>query len=962
MLTGIKIKQLVFVSVMMLVSAVSAISPTAGTSANDPGTITVYLSGTGSDDPVQWDFYCSEGMNSGYWTVIDVPSCWEQQGFGSYNYGVNFYAKATDPAIPTEYGLYKYEFEVPAVWEGRNNRIVFEGSMTDTEVKINGKKAGSVHQGGFYRFSFDITKLLNYKGKNLLEVAVKKESDNASVNLAERRADYWNFGGIFRPVFLESRPPVHIMRVAVHAGADGTFYADVFLGDKAEGRMNLELKVEDMSGNRIGEIRSFKINRGDEKVAVVTSFNEIEHWTAETPFLYNAVFTLSGNKTIQHLVTTRFGFRTIEIREGDGIYLNGTRILLKGVNRHSFRPESGRTLSPEKNREDVLLIKEMNMNTVRMSHYPPDPEFLDACDELGLYVLNELGGWHGKYDTEVGKKLVEELVTRDVNHPCIIFWDNGNEGGWNTELDDEFSRWDPQNRPVLHPQQELNGVETMHYRSYGETQEYLRGRDIFFPTEILHGLYDGGLGAGLYDYWELMRNHPRCAGGLLWVYADEGVIRTDLDGKIDCDGNHGADGIVGPHLEKEGSFYAIREIWSPVYIPLKELPKGFDGSIPVENRYDFINLDQCRFSWKLGNFHEPQDRKTGYSTIASGLMAPPNIPPQEDGELKLDLPADWQNADVLYLTATDPSGKELWTWSWLTGEINYVKQTNAEHSKEVNFYKKDGELVVSADDLELIFNLSDGYLNRVVNNGNRISFGNGPRFVAFRRGDRTLDGTIDPKAPRGVDRIYQDISGESVLDYLEVKNNQNTVLIEAGYSGPLQKVFWTVDSNGGVRLDYCYRYDGPVELMGITFDYPEQMMESKRWLGEGPYRIWNNRVHGTTLNVWENNYNDPVPGESFEYPEFKGFFGGWKWAEFNTQEGKILVVNETFDKYLGVYVPRDGSDALLYTFPETGLSILDVVPAVRNKVNATDLIGPSSRIQFAEGTRNGTIYLGFGTD
>ncbi|MBN1131940.1 MAG: beta-galactosidase [Bacteroidales bacterium] len=943
----------------LFITAILEIPAVAQTSFIEPETDIIYLSGTGSDNPVEWNFYCSSGMKSGSWTKINVPSCWEQQGFGTYNYGVYFYGKATDPAIPDEYGLYRYEFEVPADWKNRNNRIVFEGSMTDTEVRINGKSAGPVHQGGFYRFSYDITDLLEYSGSNLLEVTVRKESENASVNLAERRADYWNFGGIFRPVFIESRPEVNILRVAVDGKADGTFSADVFLGRPAGKRMNLELLITDHEGKRVGDIVLKKIKAGEEIITLSNSCRGINHWTAETPFLYTASFKLSRGETVLHRVTTRFGFRTMEIREGDGIYLNGQRILLKGVNRHSFRPESGRTLSPAQNREDVLLIKEMNMNTVRMSHYPPDPEFLDACDELGLYVLNELGGWHGKYNTEIGKKLVKELVTRDVNHPSVIFWDNGNEGGWNTELDSEFSKWDPQNRPVLHPQQELNGVETMHYRSYGETQEYLRGKEIFFPTEILHGLYDGGLGAGLYDYWEFMRNHPRCAGGLLWVFADEGIIRTDLDGKIDCDGNHGADGIVGPHHEREGSFYTIKEVWSPVQVLMEELPEEFNGIIPVENRYDFINLNRCTFKWTLGKFYGPSEEKNGYSVLDSGTALSPELPPHLSGELVLNLPLNWQDADVLYLTAYDPGGQELWTWSWLTGDPDPGQILNDGDYDGMNFYKDNGRLIVAADSLKLIFNLSDGFLEEAQQGPNRMSFGNGPRFIAFRRGDRTLDGTIKANVPKGVDRIYYDVAGASNLTGLEAKNNGNTIVVKADYSGPLTKAVWTIGSNGLVRLDYTYRYDGAVDLMGITFDTPEEKVQSLRWLGEGPYRVWANRLHGTIMNVWENQYNDPVPGESFEYPEFKGFFGKWKWAELYTEEGSVFISGEQFNNYLGIYTPRDGRDSLLYTFPEAGISVLDVIPPVRNKVNATDLIGPSSRVRFVEGIRNGTLYFRF---
>jgi beta-galactosidase/beta-glucuronidase len=513
-----------------------------------PETQFVYLSGHGSDDAVEWDFFCNDGRKSGAWSKIRVPSCWEQEGFGTYNYGIGFYGKPNPPGIAREQGKYRRDFQVPAEWQGGRVRIVFEGVMTDTHVRVNGISAGSAHQGGFYRFRFDLTPLLKFGATNQIEVTVDKESANESVNMAERRADYWNFGGIFRPVFLEVLPARFIERAAIDARADGNFSAEVFLGDGTDAASTkVTAQIVDASGTAVGTPFEAAPSPGGDKVVLHTQIAAPKLWTAETPNLYRVRFTLLKDGVVQHTFGERFGFRTFEVRLGDGLYLNGQRILLKGVNRHSFWPETGRTLNRERNIADVRLIREMNMNAVRMSHYPPDPDFLEACDELGLYVLDELGGWHGAYDTGVGRKLVGETVRRDVNHPSIVFWDNGNEGGWNTELDGEFAQWDPQKRPVLHPQKKLSGVETMHYRSYGETQEYFRGPDIFMPTEFLHGLYDGGHGAGLWDYWEMMRRHPRAGGGFLWSFADEGVVRTDQGGRVDNVGNYGADGIVGPH-------------------------------------------------------------------------------------------------------------------------------------------------------------------------------------------------------------------------------------------------------------------------------------------------------------------------------------------------------------------------------------------------------------------------------
>ncbi|MDR2148131.1 MAG: DUF4981 domain-containing protein [Tannerella sp.] len=946
-------------------------------SAHSQTTEIQYLSGKGYDDAVAWEFFCTDGQNSGKWTTISVPSCWELQGFGTYQYGISFYGKADPPGIAKEQGKYKYKFKLPKEWEGRVVRIVFDGVMTDCEATINGRSCVK-HQGAFYRFKSDISDRVFYgERENVLEVTVSKESANTSVNLAERRADYWNFGGIFRPVFVEALPPRFIDRIAIDARADGHFRAGVFLGTATNGQ-KVKVEFADKVGKTVGKAIEFPIAAGSDQVQAQIRLENIKTWTAETPNLYYVTFTLmDGDKTL-HIIKERFGFRTIEVRESDGVYINGQRISVRGVNRHSFRPETARTLSRQVNYDDVKLMKEMNMNAVRMSHYPPDPDFLEACDELGLYVMNELGGWHGKYDTEVGAKLVKEMITRDVNHPSIIWWSNGNEGGHNPELVKEYGRFDPQNRPVLHPQKNFAGFETMHYGSYGESMQYMRQPEIFMPTEFLHGLYDGGIGAGLWDYWEMMRKHPRTIGGFLWMFADEGVVRTDQNGRIDNCTNYGADGIVGPHHEREGSFYTVKQVWSPVQITISELPDNFDGRLPVENRYDFINLKDCRFTWTLKSFSNQQEK-----IIKTAKIEGIDLPPHTSGTLKLNLPADWKQAAALYVAAYGPSGEHLWTWDW-TWKQPETFFSFSERKTALSVEENDTRLTVHASAVLLIFNKKTGLLEKVEKNGQTISFGNGPRFIAARRGDRSMDMYYnhDDKDARSKERIYYNIAGSDSLNAFtypyskdrlyfgniagadrltafKYQDMTDSIIVEATYFGDMTKARWVIAADGNIHLDYEYEYNGTVDLMGICFDYPESQVLSKRWLGKGPYRVWQNRIHGTELGIWENEYNDPVPGETFIYPEFKGYFAEWKWVSFQTTEGEFSMGNGTADSYLGVYTPRDGRDALLYTLPESGIALLKVIPAVRNKVNATDLIGPSSQAKWVSGAQKGSVYFKF---
>ncbi len=297
--------------------------------------------------------------------------------------------------------------------------------------------------------------------------------------------------------------------------------------------------------------------------------------------------------------------------------------------------------------------------------------------------------------------------------------------------------------------------------------------------------------------------------------------------------------------------------------------------------------------------------------IKTGELKGPDIKPHSSGTLKIDLP-ELKNVDVLYLKVLDPENRELWTWSWDLNRNDFL--TAFEKTAAVKIQEKDDETVVITENQEFHFNKTNGYLEKITKGDKTMSFGNGPQFVAFRRADRSLDGWVAENLPKGVDRLYNIVPSDSTLVAFTTEMVDGKAVITAQYFGALKKVQWEIGSEENVKLNYEYDYDGVVELMGIKFDYPEQNVKSKKWLGEGPYRVWQNRLQGTKLNIWKNDYNDPIPGETFTYPEFKGYFGNWHWVKFETTEGSITMAIENPDKYLGVYTPRDGRDALLYTF------------------------------------------------
>lgn len=911
----------IFKRTILLLLALQAITNKLQSQA----TVVQYLSGTDKDHTVQWDFMVNKGRNSGKWSTIPVPSCWETQGFGTYNY-------SSDRNNPGEVGMYKYNFKVDPRHKGKTIFIVFDASMTDTEVKINGKSAGPTHQGSFYQFKYDITDLIQYDQPNLLEATVSKMSANNSINRAERQSDFWIFGGIFRAVYLEIVPTTFIERVAIDAKANGDFNMQVF--NNASAKQRVEAQVYDLKGKAIE--KPVRLTAGDTMLR--HHFTNVKLWNPEEPNLYQVVVSITeGAKTI-HTMKERFGFRTAELRPQDGFYVNGKKVVFKGVCRHSEWPETGRTLSRPVHLLDIAAMKGMNMNAVRMSHYPPDKEFLDLCDSLGLFVLDELTGWQKAYDTVAARPLVKELVIHDVNHPSIVIWDNGNEGGWNRAVDKDYALYDPQKRLVIHPWERFNGTNTKHYPDFKYVQnEVANAKEVFFPTEFMHGLYDGGHGAGLEDFWNEMRKHPYNAGGFLWALHDEGLVRNDRHDSIDVVGNTAPDGIVGPHREKEGSYYTIRELWSPVYIETTNMAANFQGNIEVENRYLYTNLNGIKFEWKLVSFPKANDKATAPKVVQKGMLAAPSLAPGAKGLIRIPLPAT-NNADAFYLNAYNAKGDTICTWSWaMSTPANGMKAMPAVATGAAVTAKDDAQsLTITNDGITYSFDKTTGYLQQVTSSKGTISFGGGPALG----------------------------SGQVLAEFKHSRQGE-TYVVEPTYKGDSLKVKWTLQPGQMPKLEYSYLTKDTADFMGITFNYPEEKINGVKYLGRGPYRVWKNRLKGQQLGIWQKAYNNTSTGDNWVYPEFKGYYSELSWMQLQTAEGNFTVYTGQPDMYLQVLKPVRHKAATNNNtnppFPDGSIGFMHAIPAIGTKFNRPEVMGPQSQKNVRQGSvpLTGTLYFDF---
>ncbi|SDK56870.1 beta-galactosidase [Glycomyces sambucus] len=552
------------------------------------------------------------------WDLLAVPSMWQMHDLdGAAPYGRPAYTNVVYPfpvdpprvpdANPT--GEYRRAFTLPADWPATGRTVLrFEGVDSAFAVWVNGTLLGD-GKGSRLPTEFDATGAVR-PGENT--VAVRVHQWSAGSYLEDQ--DMWWLSGIFRPVSLVHRPEGGIEDVFAHASYDHR----TGLGT---------LRVEAPEGARV-TVPELGIDIAAGETAAV----RVEPWTAETPRLYEAAVATAAER-----VALRIGFRTVEV-DGGLLKVNGRRILLRGVNRHEWDPDHGRTLSVETMRRDLEVMKRHNVNAVRTSHYPPDRRFLDLCDEIGVWVVDEcdlethgfvLHEWRSNPSDEPAWReayldRMARMVERDKNHASVIMWSLGNESHTGQNLA-AMSAWvkerDP-GRPVHYEGDWDCGYVDVYSRMYADHAEtdrighrteqstkdpaldaHRRGIP-FVLCEYAHAMGNGP--GGLSEYQRLFEQHERCQGGFVWEWIDHGVRRRTEDGREWFayggdfgeplhDGNFVVDGLVFPDREPSPGLVEFKKVVEPVRITVDPGPRR----ITVENLRDFAGTGDLAFEWAV---------------------------------------------------------------------------------------------------------------------------------------------------------------------------------------------------------------------------------------------------------------------------------------------------------------------------------------------------------------------------
>ena len=466
------------------------------------------------------------GYDDSQWEDFPVPGLFELNGHGDRIYKNINYAWCTtfdnNPPFIGETenytGSYRREFDLPENWQGQQVLFHVGSATSNLKVWVNGKFVG-YSEDSKIAAEFDITKYVK-KGKNLIAMQVMRWCDGSYLE----DQDFWRFTGIAREVYLYARPKVHIEDVIIGQDwKDGYGLLDVSV--KAPKGTTVDVRLDDAEGNVVGT---------GAKQAIAS----VNAWSAETPYLYNAYITLKKGSQTLEVVQQKVGFRHIEIKGGQ-LLVNGQPILIKGVDRHELDPDGGYIVSIERMKQDIRIMKQLNVNAVRTSHYPDDPRWYDLCDEAGLYLVAEAnveshGMGYGEGTLAKRDDFAQMHLERNQanvltlrNHPCILIWSLGNEAGYGPNFEKCYE-WikTVDTRPVQYEQAGHWGKTDIFcpmYMGYADCEKYAQTDN---PRPLIQCEYAHAMGnsiGGFKEYWDIIRKYPKYQGGFIWDFVDQGL-------------------------------------------------------------------------------------------------------------------------------------------------------------------------------------------------------------------------------------------------------------------------------------------------------------------------------------------------------------------------------------------------------------------------------------------------------
>lgn len=575
------------------------------------------------------------------WGTIPVPGMWELNGYNDPIYlNVGFawrgHYENNPPYPPTEHnyiGQYRRMFNVDKSWIGKQICLCIGSATSNVRVWVNGKMVG-YSEDSKLEARFDLTKYVK-AGENLIALEIFRWCDGSYLE----DQDFWRLSGIARGVYVYTRERERIEDVNIIAGMDGNFTVNAKV---TKGVRNVRVAVIDRNGNQVAYREATPV-KGEAILNGMVQNPDL--WSAEIPNLYTLKVTASDRKNVVESMSIDFGFRTVEIKNGQ-LLVNGQPVLIKGANRHEMNADKGYVVSEEDMINDIRIMKELNMNAVRTCHYPNDPRWYALCDKYGLYVVDE--GNIESHGIGYGDKTLakrpdykaahlirdQRMMRRDFNHPSVIVWSLGNEAGFGDTFVacyDWLKANDP-TRPVQYERAEKasqNDIICPMYASPKWCEDFAKGNPDrpLIQCEYAHAM--GNSMGNFKEYWDLIRKYPNYQGGFIWDFVDQALRwpsnegGTDhifafggdfneydpSDGSFNCNGVIAADRTLHPHA------YEVRYQHRNIHTSL-----AGQGRVNVYNEYFFKDLSQYRMLWNISVDGE---------AVSSGVVENLNIAPRK---------------------------------------------------------------------------------------------------------------------------------------------------------------------------------------------------------------------------------------------------------------------------------------------------------------------------------------------
>lgn len=927
-----------------------------------------------------WKFYFTEtykdlpenitdlATDASAWHDIQVPGNWEVQGFGTpiyTNHGYEFKARNPQPPLLPEanpVGVYRRDIEIPSEWNGRDIYLHLAGAKSGVYVYINGKEVG-YSEDSKNPAEFLINDFVK-QGKNTLVIKIFRWSTGSYLECQ----DFWRMSGIERDVYLWSQPKAGIQDFRVISTLDdtytnGEFNLAVDLKNHTSQTKTMQIGYEllDHSGKTVAshEQEVTMAPSSKQTASFEKELPKIAKWSAEDPNLYKLLMTVKENGKVTEVVPFNVGFRRIEIKQIDQLakngkpytvlLFNGQPIKFKGVNIHEHNPETGHYVTEELMRKDFELMKQHNLNAVRLCHYPQDRKFYELCDEYGLYVYDEANiESHGMYyDLRKGGTLgnnpewlkphmdrTVNMFERNKNYPSVTFWSLGNEAGngynfYQTYLWIKGEESKMMNRPVNYERALWEWNTDMYVPQYPSAAWLEKigaeGSDRpIAPSEYAHAM--GNSTGNLWLQWQAIYKYPNLQGGFIWDWVDQGILQKDKNGRpyyayggdfgvnMPSDGNFLCNGIVSPDRTPHPAMQEVKYVHQNVAFEPVDLATG---KFMVKNRFYFTNLKKYKISYTI---------KANGKAIKSGQTSL-DIQPQGCQEFTVPMPKLKPKAGTEYFIDLKVTTTEAEPLIPANFEIAYDQfKLPVADKKEV--YKTNGpklavstdgdELKVTSSKVSFVFDKKSGIVTSYKVNGTEYfsdGFGIQPNF--WRAPTDNDYGNGQPKR----EQIWKQSSKNFHVTDATATIKDGKAVVNVNYllpAGNLYLITYTVYPSGVVNVaahftstdmdaakteiseatrmaTFTPGQDAArlassklnVPRIGVRFRLPEYM-DQLQYFGRGPLENYWDRKAGYPVDV----YKSTAEAQYFPYvrPQENGHHTDTRWLVLTAKKGKGLLI------------------------------------------------------------------------